>query len=279
MEELAEVQESEELAAPPSDTSTSPDDPVEAPESISTEAIDDDEEIDHDGEKFKVPKKLKDAFLRHQDYTQKTQAVAEQRREVETRQQALVQQAQAQQANLAAYAEVFNIDNQLQQFAQVNWNALIDADPVQAMKLDRQMNELKQRREGVVSAITQKQQQDSINVQRENAKRMEAGLSVLSREIKNWSPDTAKALKSYGQEFGYAPEELNNINDPRAVKLLHKAWQFDQLMKKQAINKPAPQEKPVTRISASAGTATKDPSRMTDAEFAAMRRRQIAQRK
>ena len=52
-----------------------------------TESIEDSEseaEIEYDGEKFKVPSKLKEAFLRQSDYTKKTQAVAKERAEIET---------------------------------------------------------------------------------------------------------------------------------------------------------------------------------------------------
>lgn len=291
MEQLAEMQDSaadttaDEPIVSSRDTSTSPDDPVES-ESPSEASLldvpveDDDEEIDYDGAKYKVPKVLKDAFLRQQDYTQKTQTVAEQRKEVEAHQQRLQIQAQAQQKNFAEYAQAYALDNQLKQYSTIDWNALIDSDPVQAMKLDRQMKELQQRRDAIVQTVTQKQQQATFEAQRETAKRIQEGQTVLSREIKGWSPEVAKELASFGKEMGYAPEELSTINDPRAVKLLHQAWQFQQLLKKQATAKPAPapQEKPVTRITASAGTAAKDPSKMTDQEFAAMRKRQIAQR-
>jgi hypothetical protein len=286
MEQLAEMQDSvtdapEEVVS--TDTSTSPDDPVETESETNAQsdsaAIDDDEEIDYDGEKYKVPKKLREAFLRQQDYTQKTQAVAEQRKAVEAQQQYLAQAAQAQQQHIAEYAEALTLEKQLAQYQNIDWNALIDSDPVQAMKLDRQMKELQQRHAYVVGSVTQKQQQAALQMQRETAKRIAEGHAVLEREIHDWSPDTKAKLVKFGQDFGYAPEELNNINDPRAVKLLYKAWQFDQLMKKQAVKeKPAPQEKPVTRITASKGTATKDPSKMTDKEFADWRKRQIAQR-
>lgn len=265
------------------DTSTSPDDSIESTESepsLLEETSDDDEEIDYEGEKYKVPAKLKDAFLRQQDYTTKTMTLAEQRKEVEARQSYLEQQAQIQQQNLAEYAELHALDSQLSQLKNVDWNALIDSDPVQAMKLQQHHRALIERRNEVASTVTQKQEQASQAMQRETDKRMAEGSAVLSREIKGWSPEVAQGLVSFGKEIGFTLAELKNISDPRAVKLLHKAWQFDQLLKKQATAKPvpAPQEKPVTRITASKGTAPKDPSKMTDQEFAAMRRRQIAQR-
>lgn len=248
---------------------------------VTDQAESDEEEIDYDGEKFKVPKKLQEAFLRQQDYTQKTQAVAEQRKALEAQAEQIKQQEQAQRQNIAEYAEAYALDAQLKQYAALDWQQLIDSDPQQAMKLDRQMRELQQRRDAVVASVTQKQQQQALLAQQETAKRLQEGRAVLEREIKGWSPEVAKELKAFGKEVGFKDEELDGISDPRAVKLLYQAYQFNQLMKKQATpkEKPKPQEKPVTRITATKGTATKDPSQMTDAEFAAFRKRQIAQRR
>jgi len=44
-------------------------------------------EVEYDGVVYEVPNTLKDAILRQKDYTQKTQEVAETRKEVELRQQ------------------------------------------------------------------------------------------------------------------------------------------------------------------------------------------------
>ena len=48
------------------------DEVVSTDEPEQTPVESDDEEIDYEGEKYKVPKKLKDAFLRQADYTVKT---------------------------------------------------------------------------------------------------------------------------------------------------------------------------------------------------------------
>lgn len=287
MEQLDVSQESTPEESPAEDVVIENDvAPEVAPEDDSTETEAllpdaEDEEIDYEGEKYKVPKSLKDAFLRQQDYTQKTQAVAERRKAVEARAQQLAQFEQLQRQNIAEYAEAHSLENQLKAYQGINWQSLIDTDPVQAMKLDRQMRELQSRRDQVVASVTQKQQTQQLQMQQEAAKRLQEGRAVLEREIKGWSPEMAQALQAYGREIGFAPEELANVNDPRSVKLLHKAWQFDQLMKKQATpkEKPTPQEKPVTRIAASKSSVAKDPSKMSDAEFAQWRKRQIAQRR
>lgn len=239
---------------------------------------DDSEEVDYEGEKYKLPKKLKDALLRQQDYTQKTQAVAEQRRALEAQAQQVQQHAQLSQQYVAEYAEAMSLDKELARYANIDWNQLMDADPVQAMKLDRQMREIQARRNEVVSSVTQKQQAQMIESQRIAQQRLAEGRAVLEREIKGWTPETAKALASFGMEQGFTEQELAQVNDPRTVKLLHKAWQYDQLMKaKTAKPEPVTQERPVTRIAASKGTV-KTPDKMTDKEFAAWRRAQIRNR-
>lgn len=250
-------------------------------ESQETEAPaeeDDSEEVDYEGEKYKLPKKLKDALLRQQDYTQKTQAVAEQRRALEAQAQQVQQHAQLSQQYVAEYAEALALDKELARYANIDWNQLTDADPVQAMKLDRQMRELQQRRNEVVSSVTQKQQAQAIEAQRIAQQRLNEGRAVLEREIKGWTPETAKALSEFGKNQGFTDAELAQVNDPRTVKILHKAWQYDQLMKaKTAKPEPVTQERPVTRITASKGTV-KTPDKMTDKEFAAWRRTQIRNR-
>lgn len=287
MEQLAEMQDSgteAPIADESIDTSVdTSDEVIDQPETDGAELqaeAPDDEEIDYDGEKFKVPKKLKDAFMRQQDYTQKTQTVAEQRKAVEAQAAELQQRAQMQQQHIAEYAEALSLDNQLKQYAALDWNSLVESDPVQAMKLDRQMRELQQRRDQVVASVTQKQQTQALQMQQETAKRLQEGRAVLERDIKGWSPELAKQLNAYGQEIGFSAEELANVSNPNAIKLLHKAYQFDQLMKKSAAQKekPAPQEKPVPRITASKGTAAKTPSQMTDREFAQWRKAQIRNR-
>ena len=250
----------------------------ESPDTETPAEDDDSEEVDYEGEKYKLPKKLKDALLRQQDYTQKTQAVAEQRKAIEAQALQVQQHAEMSQRYVAEYAEALSLDKELARYANIDWNQLTDADPVQAMKLDRQMRELQQRRNEVISSVTQKQQQHQFEQQRIAAKRLEEGRAVLEREIKGWTPETAKALSSFGKEQGFTDEELAQVNDPRTVKLLHKAWQYDQLMKaKTAKPEPVTQERPVTRITASKATV-KTPDKMTDKEFAAWRHSQIRNR-
>jgi hypothetical protein len=63
------------------------------------------------------------------------------------------------------------------------------------------------------------------------------------------------------------------------VKVIHKAFLYDQLQQQRAAKAPAAPAPPVTRLSGTGAVATKEPASMSDREFAEWRKRQIAQRK
>jgi hypothetical protein len=237
-----------------------------------------DEEVEYEGTKYKVPKELKDALLRQSDYTRKTQEVAEQRKSVEVQQQQMQQQAQLQQVAFKEYATMVNADQQLEQYKALDWQALIDRDPVEAMKLDRQMRQLQDTRNTAQSRITQIQQASAIQAQQETAKRLEEGRAAVQRDIKDWSPELAQKLTDHGKSYGFTDNELSQVTDPRSVQILHDAYLYRQIMQKtkpQLV--PKVEAKPVTKVSGNSVT-TKDPTQMSDREFATYRKKQIALR-
>ncbi len=281
----------EQLATPDSEVQVTPETPESQPifeghdedqaqaETLELEVVDDSEEVDYDGEKYKVPKKLKDAFLRQQDYTVKTQALAEQHRAFEAQQQQFEAQRQFQTQYLDAVSEVRAIDRQLSQFQKLDWNALTDADPVQALKLDRQMRELQQQRTQQVQSIEQAQARNQFESSQATARQLEEAKAQLAREIKGFgTPEVMKALTDVGRDMGFKPEELAQVKDPRAIKLLHEAYLYRQLVAKQKTAAPASEAiKPITRVSGASATNTKslgDPG-LSDAEYNRMRREWI----
>ena len=237
------------------------------------------EEVEYEGKKYAIPKELKDAFLRQSDYTRNIQKVAEQRKMVESQLEQARQYQEVSKRNIQAIAQLNTIDNKLQNFANVDWSAYSDQDPVEAQKSWFQYQQMKQSRDELVGQISQQEEQRQIQMQQSIAKQLDEGRKVLEREIKGWSTDTAKMLKEYGMTLGFSDNELHQVIDPRAVKMLHKAYLYDQMMAK-ATNKTPEATKPPTPVTkvGQKSTATKDPSRMSDKEFAAWRQTQIAQR-
>ena len=270
--EIAETQIVDEQV-----TDTSSDEPIQVES--------DEEDYELESDKYRVPKKLKAHIdelkagnLRNEDYTQKTQTVAEQRKALEAERQEFVQRQQFQQQHLDKVAEVKAIDRQLEQYQKLDWNAITDADPVQAMKLERQMRELQTQREGTVRELNETVAKATTEQQQATARQLMAAREQLARDIKGFgTPEVTKALTETGKAFGFKPEELANVNDPRAIKLLHEAYLYRKLVADKQ-KEVKPEVKPITRIGGAAATAQKSPSDMSDKEFAAWRKRQIAQR-
>lgn len=250
-------------------------------EEVVEEPAEEDEEVDIDGLKLSIPKskaeKLKAERLMHADYTQKTQAVAEQRKQIEQQAQEVQHRAQLQQAFINEIAEVTAIDKQLAQYSQINWDALQDEDPLQAMKLERQFRQLQDQKNNVLGSLTQKQQQQAVAEQQNIAKRIHDASEFLKREIKDWSDAKSIELENYGVASGLPKEVLSNvtIHHPQFATILNKAALYDQLVKKQTPAPVAAIAKPVSKVGGTSSVVKKDPTKMTDAEFNAWRRSQI----
>jgi hypothetical protein len=191
------------------------------------------------------------------DYTKKTQEVAEQRKELETLTEQLKQQEaqfaeQAQLNNLLIedVAKITNLDQQLSQYKDVDWQKLTDSDFVEAQKLFMQYNQLQQERDSITSQFETKRQQALAKHQEEIAKQVQKGKEQLSKEIPNWSPETTQEVISFGKDLGFTDNELNAIIDPRHVKTLYYAGQWLKLQnKKPVIKKKVSSAKPVVKPS------------------------------
>jgi hypothetical protein len=221
--------------------------------------------------------KIKAERLMQADYTRKTQDVAETRKSLEAERAQFQQNAQMHQQYQRELAQVYSIDERLAQFQQVNWQALTDQDPVQALKLHTEFTQLQAHKGQLVNALTQKQQAQAQEQQRTTARQLMEARQVLERDIKGWSPELAAKLTDHGVAMGIPREVLDTITQPAIVKLIHDSYTLKQLEKQRA-KPPAQPAPPVTRLTGGNAASAKEPAQMTDAEFAAWRKRQIAQR-
>ena len=189
------------------------------------------------------------------DYTQKTQAVAEQRKQVEAYAQALQAQEQSfqqqvalQQALIQDIAQITALDQQIERFNQVNWQALSDSDPVEAQKLFFQYNQLNQQRQQMANQLGGKQQQLTRQQAQYLQEKVKQGAEILSREIPNWGKDLAVELRNAGvKEYGFSDEEMAQVIDPRHVKVLHDALQWRKLQANQPAKNKVAQAKPMLK--------------------------------
>lgn len=206
----------------------------EQPEAESSEVF---LEWESNGEKIRVSQEeLKSGYLRQQDYTQKTQNLA---RESQALQQRVQQEFQAVQSMAAEYGQLTTIDQQLQQFQQVNWGALKESDPLSYATALADMNNLRATRDDVARQIEGKRQyMTQLQVQTFQQQTAEAA-EHLKKVVPNFGRETIESLKKYGQAKGFSAEELSGVADKRMLEVLWEASQWRALQEK----KPAIQNK------------------------------------
>lgn len=217
--------------------------------------------------------------LMQKDYTQKTQATAEERRALEARERQFQETAQAHQVHIREVAQLVAIDDRLKEFEKAGvtfqtLNALADTDPVQALKLQNELNSLQAKKAELGGSITRKEQARLMESQRSNAKQIYEAQQVLARDIKGWSPEMASKITEYViKDIGYPPEVLDSVTQPGFVKMAHKAMLYDQLQKQSKAKPVAAPTPPASRVNGGGATVTKKLSEMSYDDFVASRRK------
>lgn len=223
----------------------------DAEEAQTEESADDSEEVEYEGKAYKLPKELKDALLRQKDYTQKTQEVAEKRRQAETLAEQVRLQTEFQSEHLPKLVEIRSLDAQLAQYAQVNWAELAQSDPAQCMQLQMQRNALKEQADtlkGDLQRLAHEHGQKASQMMQAAQARC---IEEVRKDIKGFDADMLKSIDDTARTFGFSGEELSRVTDPRIVKVLHAAMQYQKLQgSKSAIDKKVQTAKPIAAVTA-----------------------------
>jgi len=193
-----------------------------------------------DGKEVEVTlDELQKGYSRTQDYTRKTQQIAEVRKQTEA-------ELQAVRAEREQYAQLLGaLEAQVQQVAQPNidWDRLYQEDPIEWVR----QREVMRDNQDKAAAIQSEQQRLAQLSQQEQAQFMQQRLQqeqeALLAAIPDWK-DAKKAqaekalLVEFGQKIGFTPDELKSVVDHRAVLMLRKAALYDQMMSKRGNIKP-----------------------------------------
>jgi hypothetical protein len=216
-----------------------------------TDEVEEEEEVEQpdvytvkvDGEEYEVTQdELLNGYQRQQAYTKRSQELAEQRKafEAEAAQVAQMRDAYAQQ-----------LEQLSQQLNQVNeqepdWAALAKEYSAEDLivykaQLDQQKEYAKQV-EAEKQAIAQQQaQEQQAQMQQHLASQREEMLNRIPqwRDEDIRTSEREQVIKYAQQSVGFSPQEIANASDARAIELLYKAWQWDNLQQK----KPAAKKK------------------------------------
>lgn len=246
-----------------------------------TDASDNEEEVDYEGKKYKVPKELKEALLRQADYTRKTQEIAEARRVLQMQQASVLEEQTFQQAAIPHLAKMAALDDSINQYAQVDWQSLITNDPQEAQRHWFTYQQMKDQRQTMQGQLAQMQALFQQRTSEAMSVLLERGAAELQRDIPNFTEVAPKMIDYANKSYGISRQEIEAVTDPRYLKVLHKAYLYDQLHAKPSGEKQKPQpQTPVTNIKARSSGASKldlvkDANKMTADEWARRREAQI----
>ena len=192
-----------------------------------------------DGKEIEVTlDELQKGYSRTQDYTRKTQQIAETRKAVEA-------EAAAIRAEREQYAQLLGALKQQLESAEAppDLDRLYNEDPIEWVR----QRELLRDKQEKLAAIQSEQARLSQLTEQQRAKEFQAHLATqqeaLIQAVPEWKdPKKAQAEKAllveFGKKIGFSEEELKNVYDHRAVIALRKAALYDQMMSKRGQIKP-----------------------------------------
>lgn len=240
----AEPEEQQAQATAPVETKKAPEATQADPdtETVEEEATAEPEKvtIEVDGKTVELTKaELADYYkngLRQADYTKKTMEVAEQRKAAELQAAQALQERQKYAQGLQQAQNV--LQAQLHEQSQIDWNKLLETDPVEYLKQQHLANA----RQAQLARIGQEQQQLHARHQAEQAAQMESFLRTQQEELlaklPEWKDETKgaaerQAIKAYlKNDVGLEDALIDNITDHRLVIVSRKAMLYDQMMTK-----------------------------------------------
>lgn len=166
------------------------------------------------------------------DYTQKSQALAKERNELQATIRAQTEPALREYAQRLQLFEKAVWKALAPELQNTDWNALARDDPAQwAQKMQAVTNV-----NSVLAAVQQEQQQlmqrQAHQMRDAQAKQVAQAREVLERDLPEWSDSLYQNIMRSGIEhFGFTPEEVGAMSDPRAIKVLHAAMKYMDLQK------------------------------------------------
>lgn len=263
-EEQVEAQEPQqpepEAYEPEEETAeaTSEDEYVEDDEGEDAYEADDGEEYEEeppevytvkvDGEEVEVTlDELQNGYSRQQAYTKRSMELAEQRKAFEA------EQAETRQIRDAYAQQLDQLAAQIQQTTQQepDWRAL--AETMSERDLFLYKAEWDQQKE-YQKQVQAEQQRIAAERSREQEQELRKHLEVQRTDMLNripaWQDEEVREAErreviTYAQKrIGFSEEEIANASDARAIELLYKAWQWDQLQEKKPAAKKRTRKAP-----------------------------------
>jgi hypothetical protein len=238
-ERMASLLEAEETENDQDDVVNTPEDAEESLE-VAAEETEEPEYVTlkwGEQEKQVTKDEFKNLAEQGYNYTQKMQSIAEKERIVIAQTEMLQVQSQAAEFLSGAIADLKNVDNQIAQYKQVDWQSLAQSDPMQYLTLNQTYQHLKDQRQEIIGEYQQqlgKFEQVKTQRQQEILQREANLLAEVIPEFRGEKGVQAKQeIASYLSSIGFNHDEIGSIMDHRMVRVAYEAAKYASLKKSQ----------------------------------------------
>lgn len=210
------------------------------PESTAVEEV----EVEVEGWRGKIPAKLQAELEKAQDYTRKTQTLADEKRLFESQQRAIHEQQQFMQSAQEEIKRFQAIESQLEQYRGVDLSQ-IDAETLSRMSIAA--GNLREERAKLKEAIEGKRSEFQSGMVKHWDEMTAKARDVIVKTIPSWEK-VAPQVAQYALNEGFQYEHITGhdrhsgarvgpgVVDPTFAKTLFKAMQWDQLQASKATN-------------------------------------------
>ena len=181
-------------------------------------------------------KELREGYMMKKDYYRKTAEVARQREQLGEQTRQAIESERTQYLQQLHVLDAVLTESVAPELKNVDWNALAANDAFEYVRLRNRADQVTQAKQAIqarVKEITDKQSAEAEVAKQSQAKKAR---EVLSEKIPEWNDALYQQLMTAGETYGYSAKDVGSWLDPRALQVLHDAYQFRQ----SKAPKPAP---------------------------------------
>lgn len=188
---------------------------------------------------------LREQRLMHADYTKKTQELAKQRQEAESKFKENFERQRGEYLAALAGLQQTIVSQMAPELRNVDWGKLASENPAEYVRLSNRAREV----ETAFNAIRGEQQKilQAHNEERQQAlaKAVKESKEKIVAEIPNWNEDLYQSLLKRGVDtYGFAPQEVGQVFDHRFIRLLNDAHQFHKMQEEKPVIEKKVQDSP-----------------------------------
>ena len=203
---------------------------------------------------------LKNGYSRQSDYSKKTQALADERRGLDTERDKVTTELEAVKKERDDYAVKLKSFIKSDKQEDIDWDKVYEQDPIEYVRLKAEADrkkEIRQQAETELKSIQQKQDEEQ---KKKYADYVTTQSNMLSEKVPEFADPVKKGkiqanVKNYLNEIGFSDQELSMLTDHRTVMVAIEGMKYSQLKKAKLGDKKV---KNIPRVSKSGIPVSKD---------------------